>query len=548
MGWREAAHVSDVAFTELSLQAVYAFRQGNLAPPGPPRALVARARRRVVQSKALVSGFLGLIALGAAFVARVYGATGSTVGSVPVTPPVFDVGLVVALLGIDVAFLWWAGIQVLPTLLASGVLPVLEPLPIDPATFRRTAALLYLRLFDLPALTVIVTTPLFLGVALGFRVGLAVLPGVLIAVAFSLALSLVTGRFFVRRIQGSRGGGGRAVVRWAYLVLWLLPAFATFGFLTSAPDLFVALGRVVAAGTHAPSALLWTVFPFPFAALPAIAVGGPSALGLSGPGVSLLLGALLGYTLLAAWAAVWLFESVRTIGHVPAAEVRPVTTGGYSLRPTGPVRAVLLKDLRIASRTPGYAFLILVPILDAFALGFFTYIDDPGPHLALSLGLGAVTTAALLATFFGPAFFAIEVLAYAYGRTLPLPSRANVLAKTVLVGLIYLIAGSAVLGFVAARIFAPTLFAVFILSELPAVIAAAFLEFGLLFWRARARSLPITNLYTGAWAAILVSIPGLLVAGAPLVAYSFRGLPAMALVAVIALALTAPLALGRDRS
>jgi hypothetical protein len=547
MSWREAVRLSDVAFTELSLQAVYAFRQGNLPPPGTAADLVTKARRRVVQSKALVSLFLGMIALGAAYVVRIYAAFGGRIASTPLSTPEFETGLLVGLLGIDVAFLWWTGIQVLPTLLSSGVLPVLEPLPIDDRTMRRTAAVLYLRLFDLPAVTVLVTTPLFVGVALGVEVGLAVIPGVVVAVTFALALSLYTGRFFVRRVQGSRGGGGNAAVRWGYLVLWLLPAFATFGFLTSAPNLFVAIAHVVVAGDALPGALLWAVFPFPFAALPPVAAHGFAALGLRGVGIAIWLGALSGYLLLTGWAAVWLVGSVRELGRVPAAGTRAAHAVHRALRPTGVVRAVLTKDLRIASRTPGYAFLILLPILDALTLGFFTYVDAPSRSLALSLGLGAVTTAALLATFFGPAFFAIEVIAYSYGQTLPLRARANVLAKTTLVALIYLVAGTTVLAFVAARLFDPVLFAAFVLAELPAVVAAALLEFGLLFWRARARSIPITNLYAGAWTAILVSLPGLLVAGAPLLAYGYGGVPLMALIAVASLAVAAPLALRGGR-
>ncbi len=548
MSWREAARLSDVAYTELCLQAVYAFRQGNLAPPGEASELVARARRRVIQSKALVSVFLGLIAVGAAYIGHIYASFGGRIVSVPLSPPEFQVGLIVGLLGIDVAFLWWTGIQVLPTLLASGVLPVLEPLPIDERTMRQTAALLFARLFDLPAATVLITTPLFVGAALGLSVGLAVIPGVFVAVTFALALSLVTGRFFVRRVQGSRGGGGNAAIRWAYLVLWLLPAFATFGFLTSATGLFVTIAHVAAAGEALPGVLLWTVFPFPFAALTAVATHGPSVIGLGGWGVVLLASAVAAYVGVAFAAAGWLYGSVAHLGRVPPTAAPPVLSGRRELRPVGAVRSVLTKDLRIASRTPGYAFLILLPILDALTLGFFTYVDSPTKDLSFSLGLASVTTAALLATFFGPAFFAIEVLAFSYGQTLPLAPRVNILAKSTLVALIYLLSGSIVLVFVGARVFDPFLFAAFVLAELPAVVAAAFFEFDLLFWRARSRAMPITNLYTGAWTAILVAIPGLLIAGAPLVTYAFGGVPAMALTALALLAVIGPESLRRVRS
>jgi predicted permease len=554
MTWREAVRLSDVAFAELSLQAIYAFRQGNLPPPGPARAFIARTRRRVIQSKAIVSFVLGLLALGGALALRsdLYR---SGFFSTLITPAVFQAGVLTGLLSLEVAFLWWTGMQVLPAFLASGVLPVLEPLPIDDRTLDRAAGLVYLRLFDLPALTVLIGTPLAVGLALGPWAGVALVPGVLAVVAFALALSLLTGRFFVRRIQGSRGGGGRAVFRWAVLVLWLVPAFAMFAFVIAAPAFFSLMGHLSQEGPTAAGHLLLATFPFALACLPAVAASGTTGLGLDFSGSVLLAGASIGYVALALWAFFWTMSSVRCVGLVPAGVAPADSVAQLDLRPTGSVRAVLTKDLRIASRTPGYAFLILLPILDALAIGLLTYVRAPGSSAAFGIALAAVVTAALLATFFGPAFFAIEVFAYSYSRTLPLPDRSLLAGKVALVALMYLVAGGTVLGITLARVFDPVLFLAFILAELPAVVAAALLELGLLFRRARARGLPITNLYAGAWYAFFVSVPGVFVAALPFVAFGlFRasgeyvGLCAMAVLALGELAVLAPLALGRGRS
>jgi hypothetical protein len=554
MTWREAVRLSDVAFAELSLQAIYAFRQGNLPPTGPAHALIVRSRRRVLQSKAIVSFVLGLLALGGALALR---ADVNRAGFffAPITPAIFQAGVLTGLLSLDLAFLWWTGMQVLPVFLSSGVLPVLEPLPIDDRTLNRTAGLVYLRLFDLPALTVLVGTPLAVGLAVGPWAGVALVPGVVAVVAFALALSLLTGRFFVRRVQGSRGGGGRAVVRWAVLVLWLIPAFAMFAFVIAGPAFFSGIGQLSQEGPTATGHLLLATFPFALATLPALAASGTSGLGLDLAGSVILAGASVGYVALALWALFWTMAAVRRVGSVPAGIAIPGAVARLNLRPTGSVRAVLTKDLRIASRTPGYAFLVLLPILDALAIGLLTYVRAPGSSAAFGIALAAVVTSALLATFFGPAFFAIEVFAYSYGRTLPLPDRSLLAGKVALVALMYLVAGGTVLGITLARVFDPVLFLGFILAELPAVVAAALLELGLLFRRSRTRGLPITNLYAGAWYAFFVSVPGVFVAALPFVAYSvFRGsgeyvgLFAMAVLALGELAALAPLTLGRERS
>ena len=552
MGWREAWRLSSVAFTELSLQAIYALRQGNLPPSGPVGEIVRRAQRRVLQSKVIIAFVLALLAAGAAFLMG----SASRIAAAPffgiqVPVAVFQAGVLTGILSLDLAFLWWIGLQVLPTFIAAGILPVLEPLPIDERTLNRVAGLLYLRLFDIPALTVLITTPLFVGWVLGIASGLAIIPGVVATVAFALALTLLTGRFFVRRVLGSRGGGGRTIVRWAYLVLWVLPAFAMFGFVIAGPGFLALFGRTVASGPSLGNDLLLSAFPLTFAALPALVTQGGGAFGLDSNGVGVVAFVTAGYLIIAGGAVVWVMGAVRRFALAPPLVPAEGPAHRYDLVPQGPARAVLTKDLRIASRMPGYAFLVLFPILDAVGIGLFTYLSSPGSTAAFSLALAAVTTAALLATFFGPAFFAIEVVAYSYGRTLPLQERSILLGKVALVAAIYLVAGGLVLGLTLLRVFQPLVFVAFVLAELPAVLAAAFLELGILFRRARSTGLPIVNLYAGAWYAILVSIPGLMMAGFPLIAFRLLsstttslGLAAMGLVALGELAICAPFALG----
>ncbi len=552
MGWAEARRISEVAFTEVCLQAIYAFRQGNSPVTGAPAQAARIARRRVVQSKALVAIVLGVFAAGGAGILldAPHIAQRAFFG-VSVTVPVLDAGVLTGLLSLDVAFLWWTGLQVLPTFLASGVLTTLEPLPVDDRTLGRVAGLLYLRLFDLPALVVLLATPLFVGLVLGPLAGLATVPAVVCAVAFSLGLALVTGRAFVRRVQGSRGGGGRTVVRWAYLVLWILPAFAMFGFSVAAPGFLALLGRTLAAGPSLGRDVLLAAYPFTFAALPPIAASGTQGLALDVGGIAILAGAAGIYLAIAVGTVGWMMRSVRRIGLAPPVALRDAPISHAGLVPHGAARAVLTKDLRIASRTPGYAFLVLFPVLDAIAIGLFTFVTGPGSNGALALGLAAVTTAALLATFFGPAFFAIEVNAYAYARTLPITDRSVVLGKVALVAGVYAVGAGLVLGITDLRVVQPGIFLAFIAAEFPAVLAAAMFELGFLFRRARSRGLTIVNMYAGAWSAIAISIPGLVLAGAPLVAFHlFAAAPigtallAMGLVALTELALAAPFALG----
>jgi Membrane protein of 12 TMs len=545
VSWREAIRLAGPAYTELAFQATFAMRQGNLPPSPIGGTLAARARRRVWQSKLLVGALVSLMALGAGAVLR---PSVRAVVAPALDPGLYVTAVVGAALLLELALLWWTGLQVLPTYLSSRVVPFLATMPVPEKTLRRVAALLVLRLFDGPALACLVVTPIAVALGVGAPLaGVAIVPGVAVVLLVAVALALRTGEFFVVRIQGAHAGPGQTALRWAYLLLWAVPAFALYGFLAAAPSFLGLLSSLRAGGYPAELVGLLLSFPMPLAALPGLVghlFAPPAAVGAGVVAAAAL------YALGAGGLAWWLRGApLRLALSTPFATLpRPGTA--LRLAPGHPAVAVIRKDLRIASRTPGFAFVILLPLLDALALGLLTFAAAPPPDTVFNLAAAAVSTSALLATFFGPALFALEVMGYTYVRTLPLPDRSVVLGKVMLVTMLYAAAAGIVILFTLPRVFAPLTFLGFVAAELPAVVAAALLEFGLLFRHARRRGLPVVNLYTGAWWATLVAFPGLLVAGVPLAVFQdLRGagspvaLPALALLGLVELGAVLPLAL-----
>ncbi|HEV2317631.1 MAG TPA: hypothetical protein VGV89_08680 [Thermoplasmata archaeon] len=547
MGWGDAHRLAEVAYRELGFQAIYAPRQGNLLPPKESKDLVPTASRRVLQSKILVAALLAVMALGAG------AALGPNVQQFlgPSAPPgIYQAAVVGGVLLLQLSLLWTTGLQILPVFLRSRLLPVLELLPVPPQDLDRAALLLFLRLFDLPVLAILVVTPIAIGAALGSPLaGLAVVPGALAAVLLALGLALATGEFFVRRVEGSPTSTAATVLRWAFLVLWAIPAFAIYAFISFSPEMLRSLTSLAANDSGGLTVVL-AIFPFPYAFLPVLAARGLSGagLGLGWSGVAVVLLAAAAYAAPLGALGRWLWHAPhrlalalpehRTVGH--GAPVR--------IRTRIPALALALKDLRVASRSPGYAFIVLLPLLDAAVIGLSTFVGTPTAASVFSFGAAAVSTAALLATFFGPAFFATEVMGYSYARTLPLSNRSLLAGKVGLVVLVYALAAAIVLGFTLTRVFAPWVFLAFVLAEAPALLAAALLEFGVLFRVSAKRGLAITNLYTGAWWATIVVIPGLVVAAAPLVTFGVLGgglgaLGIMGAVALLELALVGPIAL-----
>jgi predicted permease len=550
--WRRAWRLADPAYTELAFQAIYAVRQGNLPPSERTSDLSHKARLRVLQSKLLVSALLGFLSIGSLLLLNPI----AQQLFVAIMPQGLYVATVLgALVVLELTLLWWTGLQVLPAFLASGIVPVLRTLPVDPVTLRRASLLLLLRLFDAPALTCLILTPLAAGIALHSAVaGLLLVPAVLAAIVFAISLALLSGRFFVRHIQGARGGLGQATVRWAYLVLWAVPAFAMYGFITIAPAFLRYVATLVLYGPSSSLDLIFLAFPFPLTTLPAWGIGLPTS-GAFGLDVAPIALAALLYIAALATTGWWLRSApLRLAVETPLATLSNAAPN-FRLRSGFVPVAVLRKDLRTASRTPGFAFLVLLPLLDAGALGIWTYIANPKPTDVFELAAAAVSSAALLATFFGPAFFAVEVYGYSYTRTLPLSGRSLLLGKVALVAIIYLLSSAIVVTMTLLRIFSPDLFLAFVAAEFPAILAAAFLEFGLLFHRAQRKGLPITNLFAGAWWAAAVSVPGLLVAGSPILLYDSlkagaggtQAALAMGLLALIELAIAVPFALSVAR-
>lgn len=521
MSWRDAWRISHRAYAELAYQAIYAARQGNLPPTDAKGAPAATAQRRVAQSKFLVSLVLGLLTLGT------YAVLSPTVQQL--SAPTLDRGLYVAailaaVLLLQMALVWWTALQVLPTFLASGTIRLLETMPIDRRTLQRVALVLMVRLIDGPALTCLIVTPIVVGFALGSWVaGVLVVGGVATVLVLSLALALWTGAFFVRRIQGAHAGRGQTALRWAYLVLWAIPAFAMYGFLSLAPGFLSGLTQLQAYGPAPVLTGVLVAFPMPFGAVSAWTATGSGILAGALPFVA---AAALVYLGLAVLTAEWLTVAPLEFARALPTATLPATVAPVALVTGSAAGAVVRKDLRAASRTPAYAFVILLPLLDALGLGLLTFLSSPSPSATYSLAVAAVVTAALLATFFGPALFAIEVMGYSYTRSLPLSDRSIMLGKVALVAAIYLGATGIVMALTLPRVFSPLDFLAFTFAELPAVVAAALMEFGILFHRARASGLPIVNLYSGAFWATAVAVPGVIVAGAPIVLFQlFRAAP-----------------------
>jgi predicted permease len=550
--WAECRAISRVVYDEFSFQSIYALKQGNTAVQLEGKRgeeAVQKARARVAQSKGMVS-FLLFMVISAGMLALTstgYNALSSANG-LQIPPAEFTTSVIAGELLIIFSLLWMVGLQIAPTLLGSRVFPLMATLPLSRRDMERVGLLIYAKIFDAPALTAILYLPIALAIVTRDPLaGLLVVPGVVATVLIACAVSLITARFFLVRVSGSRGGTRTAIlVRWLYLLAWSIPSLAITAFVSFSVEILSSLTQWEQTNPHAFQALL-LLYPFPFAYLPAVAVYPSFGSFFAVTQDPLLAGFLAGYIALAVVSASWLRTAPIDMALLQPRSSRDTKEGSSDLRVTTPAGAILRKDMRIASRTPGLAFLILLPLLDAFILGLSTVVASPSPKAAEAFAFAAVAVAAMLATFFGPAFFATEVMGFSFTRTLPIPRRTLLFGKAALIFIIYVCASVLVMALVAAKLSQPIPFALFAAIELPGVLAAAFLELGVLFHRAERTGIPVATLYSGAWWATLIVVPGLIVAGLPLLVYYLGGriydiafaIPGMAVTALGLFAITA---------
>jgi predicted permease len=538
MDWKERRRIAANFYKELSFQSVYALKSGNLfsgEKEGGRKDKAELAERRSFQSKITVSVMFAFTCASFFFIVT----EGRYFLPTTLTPLYFDSTIIAMVLVVLFSLVWITGLQVALPFLSSQALTLLRALPIKEKDIERITIYAFIRLFDIPLATALVVFPITVGLALGSWVAaLASVPAVAITEVFSLFLSLLTAKFFALRVSGSSGGSILSMAtRWMYLILWTIPSLVITIFIAFSLQILGTLGQWE---SSSPLALkvLFSVFPFPYSYfVSALAIRPPLSIDI----LPWVVAAAL-YACLAWLAARWLVKAPLELGRTQIAVNFSAPASNRFVTST-PSVAIIKKDLRIASRTPAYAFLLLLPMLDAFILGLFTYVGNPNPDLADRYARAAVTVAVLLATFFGPVFFVTEVMGFSLTRTLPITQRTLILGKSLLITIVYIVAFILVAVLVASRVHDIEAFLFYAVAELPAVVAASLLEINILLWRAEKTGVPISSLYSGAWWATLVVVPGLIVAGLPLLVYEFlltssranSALPFMAVVSVLLL-------------
>jgi hypothetical protein len=502
--WRFASKV----YKEVSFQSIFSLRAGSSLPQGGRRdikQLVANARVNTLISKLVTTVFIAVFAL-VVFIPL----TLSNVS--PAVPREIALqGGVSAFLAVVLFLIVFMGLQISTSFVSSKIVDVLSPLPLSKSDISRIVFLCFIMIFDIPlaAAAVVFLTVYFLigGSVLGGAVSVA---GIVVTEIFALALTTVSARFFYLRV--ARAGGRskwQTFLRFGFMLVWLLPTFAAYFVVNFAREIVQSFAYL-SQGISSVSRILVLVYPFSYGYLVSYTTFfhevDNATLGLSTV-------SSIAYVIAAYYCLKWVIQTVRKIGIGGTAVGPREVVKDTFVKPQIPWVGIIRKDLRVASRLPSYASLFLLPVVQTAVLAItFTSFGE----VTLSAALGILIGISMITLLLPPTLLAIEGLASAYTRHLPMKKRTMVTAKTLLSTVTYMIS-MIVLSIVAVLSGKNFSFMLTLgLTHAFSVAAAIMLELTILlkkFWK---EGFAVGNIYSRITTYIMILIPGYIVASIPI--------------------------------
>jgi hypothetical protein len=526
--WR----LSSKVYKEVSFQSIFSLRAGSGLPQDGRRnvkQLVSSARMNTIISKLFTTVFIAGFAF-IVFLPTIMGDSGPTM-SLEVALP----GSVSAFLTAVLFLIVFMGLQMSTSFVSTKIVDFLSPLPLSRSEISRIVFLCFVRIFDIPILSVGIV---FLAVY--FLIGGSVVGGIisLVAIAvteiFALTFTIVSARFFYSRV--ARAGGKsiwQAFLRLAFMLVWILPTFTAY-FVLSFGSQIVQFFAYLTQGYSTLSHLLILVYPFSYGFLVSY-----TSFFHSVDYVTLILSvaSCTTYFGIAAYCVKWVTRTVRDISTGTVVRGTREVVKDTFIKPQVAWLGILRKDLRVASRAPSFASLFLLPVVQTVAVAIaFPSIGVVG----INTVLGILTGISMFTLLLPPTLLSIEGLASTYTRHLPLTKRTLITAKTLLATLTFILSLMvlSIVSFALGRDF--SLILIFGAVHSFSIASAVMLELSLLLRKMWREGFAVGNIYSRISTYILILIPGYVMAAVPMICalVAFFVAPPFVLLAFLVAAVT----------
>jgi len=501
--------ISSIVYREICFQSLFSLRLGATLPKMDAQRISKLARQTEINmlvSKILITFFAAILAV------LPLGYWSYFVARLKLAEELAVVGCVSVYLLSLFFLLVMLGLQVTTSLIATKAFEILGGLPISRRDVSKIALLSFLRIFDIPLIVALLVFPAtFSFVVRSFFGSLTALFAVVLTEIFALALTTGLAKFFYSKIVS--GGGGskyKTVMRFIYMLIWILPSFGIYLVMNFATQILQMFARSLAQISFAHTFALALVYPFSLGFTVAFATF-PNKISLATT-ATLAVSTLL-YTILGYFGLNYMGSTIKRIGSSGIIVAFKAFVRDLLIRPKSAFFGMVIKDLRVASRSPSYASVLMLPALQTIIL----VLSILGlTNINLVTVLSFLTGVSLLSLMVTPTLFSTETLASAYMRSLPLKRRTVIAAKTFLSSLTYVgcvIALTVVTLYLRRELVSAIAFG---LVQAVSVAAGCMMELLLLvrkFWDVEISS---SSIYANLPAFILVLIPGIILCLTPI--------------------------------
>jgi predicted permease len=328
--------------------------------------------------------------------------------------------------------------QILPSFASTEPYLLLATLPFNPRDFSLITFLSFVRTFDAQAICAVAVQ--VLAVALATHSPLAtflMLIAAVVNVTFGISIAIFLSRVFYRNITR----GGRSIIgsisRFVFLITWGIAVMSIGFFFDFLPYLTGLINQAVKANlSTATGSVFALVHPFSAALIISSTVY-PSIFGPQGITgleiISYLASAL--YLGLAIFAGRVTIRAVSSVARGQGANIIRKSVKEFAIKPRVPLFAYVLKDLRMASKSPATAFLFAFPVFETVIVLFS--FSSVSRYSATSI-FSSMAIGLFFIMFMSSALLNTEASAIDLTMSLPLRPITIVNAKALIVGLTYL--------------------------------------------------------------------------------------------------------------
>lgn len=240
---------------------------------------------------------------------------------------------------------------------------------------------------------------------------------------FAVTGALWFSRLFYRSL--SRGGRSKSgtVLRLFFILMWGSLLLGV-GFLFSVPWYIVPnLEKTLVSLDQISRFFVCLLYPFSAG----LTVASSAYPGVAFSTVLTSSVAMIGYIMLAWFAAKWSLETIKRMSQGAGVKIARVAAKDFSVRTRSPLLGYVMKDLRVSSRNPATAFFFALPVLETVIV---SSLITNYAMLKASTMLVATALGGIFAMFMPLALLSAEGKGLEYTKTLPVDAKQIVISKT----------------------------------------------------------------------------------------------------------------------